>query len=74
MSEFTTIQVDKRVMGELKKLKKYQRETYNELIASLIEYVKKKEHSQYDEFLHRAQQAKMKELWGEGDYSAWEHA
>ena len=74
MPEFTTIQVDKKVIISLKKLKKYPRETYNELIASLIEYVTKKEHSQYDEFLHRAQRIKMKELWGNKDDEAWEHA
>jgi hypothetical protein len=28
--------------------------------------------TEYDEFLCKAQQAKMRELWGSGDYKAWE--
>jgi len=29
---------------------------------------------QYDEFIHKIQQAKMKELWDNTEDEAWEHA
>ncbi len=29
---------------------------------------------EFDKFVQEAQKTKMKELWGNGDYSAWEHA
>ena len=32
-----------------------------------------KQRNQYDEFLHKVQQAKMKELWDNKDDEAWEH-
>ncbi|HVC58704.1 MAG TPA: hypothetical protein VND15_04505 [Candidatus Acidoferrales bacterium] len=72
MNEFTTVQLKKSVVKELKKIKKYPRETYDEVISDLIKVAEGA--SEYDEFIHRAQQAKMKELWGEGDYEAWESA
>ena len=72
MSSMTTIQLNKSIVRELKSIKKYPRQTYEELIESLIKTAKSM--TEYDEFLHKAQQAKMKELWGEGDYKAWENA
>jgi hypothetical protein len=33
-----------------------------------------KKRRQYDEFIHRVQQAKMKELWDNKDDEAWTHA
>ena len=70
--EITTIQLNKSVVKALKQIKKYPRETYNEVILSLIESAK--EMKEFDKFVQEAQKTKMKELWGEGDYSAWEHA
>lgn len=71
----TTIQLNKTVLGELKEVKEYPRQTYNELIMRLIEVKKKfKERNQYDEFLHKIQQPKMKELWDNKEDEAWEHA
>jgi hypothetical protein len=32
-----------------------------------------KKSNQYDEFLHKVQQAKMKELWNNTEDEAWEH-
>ena len=32
------------------------------------------ERKEFDMFVQKAQEHKMKELWGEGDYSGWEHA
>jgi BioD-like phosphotransacetylase family protein len=71
----TTIQLKKSVVKELKNIKKYPRETYNEVILNLIKTAKEsRKRRQYDEFLHRIQQAKMKELWDNEEDEAWENA
>ena len=73
--EVTTIQLKKSVVKELKDIRKYPRETYNETILNLIKTAKKaKKGRQYDEFLHRIQQSKMKELWDNEEDEAWEDA
>jgi len=71
----TTIQLKKSVVKELKAIRKYPRETYNETIIGLIKVAKEsKRRRQYDEFLHQIQQAKMKELWDNVEDEAWEDA
>jgi predicted CopG family antitoxin len=70
--EVTTIQLSKSVVKALKQIKKYPRETYSEIILDLIESAR--EMKEFDKFVQEAQRTKMRELWGEGDYSAWEHA
>jgi hypothetical protein len=71
----TTIQLTKAVVKELKNIRKYPRETYNETILNLIKTAKKsKEQKQYDEFLHTIQQTKMKELWDNDADEAWKNA
>ncbi len=73
--EVTTVQLKKSVVKELKNIRKYPRETYNETILSLIKTAKEaKKRRQYDEFLHRIQQAKMKELWDNQEDEAWDDA
>ncbi len=75
MKEATTIQLKKSVVKELKNIKKYPRETYNETISGLIKLSKEsKKRTQYDEFLHRIQQAKMKELWDNPEDESWQDA
>jgi S-adenosylmethionine:diacylglycerol 3-amino-3-carboxypropyl transferase len=70
----TTIQLSKIVVQELKNIRKYPRETYNETILNLIKTAKEsKNRKQYDEFLHTIQQAKMKELWDNDEDEAWEN-
>ena len=69
--EVTTIQLSKSVVKALKQIKKYPRETYSEIILDLIESAR--EMKEFDKFVQEAQKTKMRELWGEGDYSAWEH-
>jgi hypothetical protein len=71
-TEVTTIQLDRSVVEALKRIKKYPRETYNETILNLIR--NEEETREFDIFLQKAQEAKMKELWEEGDYSGWERA
>jgi hypothetical protein len=73
--EVTTIQLKKAVVNELKAIRKYPRETYNETISNLIKNAKEtRKTRQYDEFIHKIQQAKMKELWDNEEDEAWEHA
>ena len=75
MKDATTIQLKKSVVKELKSIRKYPRETYNEIISNLIKISKdSKKRRQYDEFIHKIQQAKMKELWGNEEDEAWEDA
>jgi hypothetical protein len=73
--DVTTIQLKKAVVKELKSIRKYPRETYNETILDLIKTAKaSRKKRQYDEFLHKIQQAKMKELWDNEEDEAWENA
>lgn len=75
MNNQTTIQLDKSVVKTLKQIREYPRQTYNELIFHMIEIFKNvKKRNQYDEFLHKIQQQKMKELWDNKEDEAWEHA
>ena len=71
----TTVQLNKTLVGSLKKLKEYPRQTYNELISHMIEiYKNTKMRNQYDEFLHKIQMQKIKELWDNKEDEAWENA
>jgi hypothetical protein len=75
MKDVTTIQLKKSVVKKLKAIKKYPRETYDEVISGLIETAKRnRKESQYDDFLHKIQQAKMRELWDNQEDEAWENA
>ena len=75
MKEATTIQLKKSVVKELKNIRKYPRETYNETISDLIKIAKNsKKKTQYDEFIHKIQQTKMKELWNNEEDEAWKDA
>ncbi|HMF32582.1 MAG TPA: hypothetical protein VKK79_14260 [Candidatus Lokiarchaeia archaeon] len=69
----TTIQIEKQTLELLKKAKEYPRQTYNDLILKMVEdHQRMREHNQYDEFLHKIQQAKMKELWENDEDDAWD--
>lgn len=71
----TTIQLDKSLVNSLKEVREYPRQTYNDLIKNMVQVFKTiKEKNQYDEFLHKIQQAKMKELWSNKEDEAWENA
>ena len=75
MKEATAIQLKKSVVKELKSIRKYPRETYNETISDLIKLAKEsKKRRHYDEFIHKIQQAKMKELWDNEADEAWKDA
>ena len=73
MGDVTTIQLDKSIVKALKEVKEYPRQTYNELILHLIELMNRvKMQNQYDEFLHKVQQPRMKDLWDNKEDEAWE--
>ena len=75
MAEVSTIQLDKSIIAQLKKAKEHPRQTYNELIAKMAKvFTAVERRNQYDEFLHKIQQPKMKELWDNPEDEAWEHA
>lgn len=74
-SQSTTIQLDKSLLASLKEIKEYPRQTYQELLQKMINVFKAtKKKNQYDEFLHKIQQAKMKELWDNKEDEVWENA
>ena len=71
----TTIQIEKTLVNLLKEVREYPRQTYNELIKRMAYIFKNtKKHNQYDEFLHKIQQTKMKELWDNKEDEAWQNA
>jgi len=74
MGEVTTIQLDKSIVKDLKEMKDYPRQTYNEIIALAIKALERmRRMNQYDEFLHKVQQEKMKELWDNKEDEVWEN-
>jgi hypothetical protein len=71
----TTIQLKREVLSLLKQAKEYPRQTYNELLQKMVRVFKStKQKNQYDEFLHKIQQPKMKELWDNPSDEEWERA
>ncbi len=75
MNSVSTIQLNKKVIEQLKEAKEYPRQTYDELLDKMSKiFIKLKERNQYDEFLHKIQQPKMKELWDNKEDEAWENA
>ena len=71
----TTIQIDAKLLNKLKEIKDYPRQTYSELIERMADvYVNTKLNNQYDEFLHKIQQNKMRELWDNKEDEEWENA
>lgn len=75
MSKKSTIQLDKKVIKLLKKAKENPRQTYNQLLKKMAKiFIRMKKRNQYDEFLHKIQQPKMKELWANEEDEDWEEA
>ncbi len=74
MIKSTTIQIDKSTVQKLKDIRQYPRQTYNELINNMIKvFIATKTNNQYDEFLHKIQQNKMRELWDNKEDEVWEN-
>ncbi len=75
MTKQSTILLEKRVIALLKKAREHPRQTYNELLEQMAGiFIKMKERNLYDEFLHKIQQEKMKELWNNKEDEDWENA
>lgn len=75
MKEQSTILIDKETIKLLQQVREHPRQTYNELLKKMILFFSKlKEKNQYDEFLHKIQQPKMKELWDNSQDEVWENA
>lgn len=71
----STIMLNKKVIEMLKQAKDNPRQTYNELLTKMAKtIIKLKERNQYDEFLHKIQQPKMKEIWDNQHDEVWENA
>lgn len=70
----TTIQVSKNLVNSLKQMKEHPRQTYEELIKNMMDvFSKVRRENQYDEFLHKIQMEKMKELWDNESDKIWEN-
>ena len=75
MKGVSTIQLNKEVIEQLKKAKEHPRQSYNELLDKMSKiFIVLKQRNQYDEFLHKIQQPKMKELWDNKYDEAWNNA
>ena len=75
MKEQSTILLDKDTIRLLQQIREHPRQTYNELLKKMIIFFTNfKEKNQYDEFLHKIQQPKMKELWDNFQDEVWENA
>ncbi len=73
--EQSTILLDKETIQMLQKNREYPRQSYRELLRHMIQIFEQvQKRNQYDEFLHKIQQKKMKELWDNKEDEAWEHA
>ncbi len=71
----TTIQLEKSLVRSLGEVREYPRQTYNELLTHMLKIFKNlQKKNQYDEFLHKIQQTKMKELWDNKEDESWENA
>ena len=74
MIKESTILIRKEIIEKLKKARDYPRQTYNELLEKMLAvYIGLKKRNQYDEFLHKIQQEKMKELWDNKEDEEWEN-
>jgi len=74
MVKATTIQLEKTIVNSLKEVREYPKQPYNELIKKMVQVFKSvREKNQYDEFLHKIQQAKMKELWDNKEDEVWDN-
>jgi len=74
MAEESTILLDKKTIEMLKQAKEHPRQTYNELLEKMARiFIQIKERNQYDEFLHKIQQEKMRELWDNKRDEVWEN-
>lgn len=73
MTQESTILIDKKIIELLKEAKDHPKQTYNELLEKMAKiFITLKKRNQYDEFLHKIQQPKMKEIWDNKEDEIWD--
>jgi len=73
MAQESTILIDKKIIELLKEAKDHPKQTYNELLEKMARiFITLKKRNQYDEFLHKMQQPKMKEIWDNKEDEIWD--
>lgn len=73
MASESTILIDKKIIELLKEAKDHPKQTYNELLEKMARvFISLKKRNQYDEFLHKIQQPKMKEIWDNKEDQIWD--
>lgn len=73
MAQESTILIDKKIIELLKEAKDHPKQTYNELLEKMARtFIVLKKRNQYDEFLHKIQQPKMKEIWDNKEDEIWD--
>jgi len=70
MQEYTTIQLSKTVVNNLKKLKMHPRQSFDEVISTLLKSKTAKD--EYLKIMLSLQKTKMKELWDNKEDKDWE--
>lgn len=70
MQEYTTIQLSKTVVNNLKKLKMHPRQSFDEVISTLLKSKTAKD--EYLKIMISLQKTKMKELWDNKEDEDWE--
>ena len=70
MQEYTTIQLSKTVVNNLKKLKMHPRQSFDEVISALLKSKTAKD--EYLKIMLSLQKTKMKELWDNKEDKDWE--
>lgn len=74
MADTSTILLSKGAIELLKLAKENPRQTYNEVIEKMARiFIELRKRNQYDEFLHKIQQPKMKELWDNKADEVWDN-
>ena len=73
MAQESTILINKKIIGLLKEAKDHPKQTYNEILEKMARvFITLKKRNQYDEFLHKIQQPKMKEIWNNKEDEIWD--
>ena len=70
MPEYTTIQLSKTVVNNLKKLKMHPRQSFEEVISNLLKSKSAKD--DYFKIMLDTQKIKMKEIWDNKEDEEWE--
>lgn len=69
----TTILIDKSLVKDIKKVKDYPRQTYNEIIRRLLDvYILFKDTQIDTANIHTLQNSKMTELWDSKEDEIWD--